>query len=174
MQPLGRRKLLHGAVGAAGISLLWPAGPARAVPVAKGPAPDFSLDDLDGRPHRLADYRGRVVLLNFWASWCPPCRVEMPSIERLYQSHSKRPFMVLGLNQRESAQDAFASLGLFSPMPTFPILLDSRGQVAKTYGVEGLPCSFVIGKDGTLQAKAEGARDFSSKAVLKYIDDLLA
>lgn len=89
MPLLERRKLLRGALAAASVNLVWPAGRAHAVPASQGPAPDFSLDELDGRTHRL--------------------------------------------------QAAFASLGLFSPMPTFPILLDRKGQVAQAYGVEGLP-----------------------------------
>jgi peroxiredoxin len=97
----------------------------------------------------------------------------MPSIERLYQSKRKQTFVVLGINQGETAQTAFASLGLFTPMPTFPILLDSQNQVAKAYGVQGLPSSYVVSRTGKVLARAEGVRDFSSTAMLKYIDDLL-
>ena len=139
----------------------------------KDAAPDFTLEDLDGRNHALSNYRGKVVLLNFWASWCPPCRFEMPSLERLYQSKMKQSFMVLGINQGESSENAFASLGLFKPMPTFPILLDSKSQVAKSYSVQGLPSSFLINRDGRIVMRAEGERDFSSTAMLKFIDDLL-
>jgi thiol-disulfide isomerase/thioredoxin len=97
----------------------------------------------------------------------------MPSIERLYQAKSKRPFMVLGINQGETSENAFASLGLFKPMPTFPILLDSKSQVAKSYAVQGLPSSFLIDRNGRIVIRTEGARDFSSTAMLKFVDDLL-
>ena len=173
VSPPDRRQLLHGLLAVAGSALLLPASPASATEASKDAAPDFVLDDLDGHSHTLSSYRGKVVLLNFWASWCPPCRLEMPSIERLYQSKRKRPLAVLGINQGETTQTAFASLGLFNPMPTFPILLDSNNQVAKSYGVQGLPSSYVISRMGKVLAKAEGARDFSSSAMLKYIDDLL-
>jgi thiol-disulfide isomerase/thioredoxin len=168
-----RRQLLHGLLALAGSALLLPTSPASAAQASKDAAPDFALDDLDGHSHTLSSYRGKVVLLNFWASWCPPCRQEMPSIERLYQSKRKQAFVVLGINQGETAQTAFASLGLFTPMPTFPILLDSQNQVAKAYGVQGLPSSYVVSRTGKVLARAEGVRDFSSTAMLKYIDDLL-
>ena len=170
---LDRRKLLHALVALSGSASLLSSSPARATETSKDAAPDFALEDLDGHSHTLSSYRGKVVLLNFWASWCPPCRLEMPSIERLYQSKLKRPFVVLGINQGESAQTAFASLGLFNPMPTFPILLDNNNQVAKSYGVQGLPSSYVISRSGKVLAKVEGARDFGSFAMQKYFDDLL-
>jgi thiol-disulfide isomerase/thioredoxin len=154
-------------------SLLMQGSAACAGTALKEVAPDFSLDDLDGRSHTLSEYRGKVVLLNFWASWCPPCRLEMPSIERLYQLKLRRPFMVLGINQGETSENAFASLGMFKPMPTFPILLDSKSQVAKSYAVQGLPSSFLLDRDGKIVLRTEGARDFSSAALLKFIEDLL-
>lgn len=97
----------------------------------------------------------------------------MPSIERLYQLKLKRQFTVLGINQGESSENVFASLGMFKPMPTFPILLDDKRQVAKSYAVQGLPSSFLISKEGKIISSAEGARNFSSVAMLKYIDDCL-
>jgi thiol-disulfide isomerase/thioredoxin len=173
MRPIARRRLLQGLATIPAAALLLHGRAARAGNALKDAAPDFSLEDLDGHIHALSSYRGKVVLLNFWASWCPPCRLEMPSIERLYQSKMKRPFMVLGINQGETSENAFASLGLFKPMPTFPILLDSKSQVAKSYAVQGLPSSFLINRDGKIVIRAEGARDFSSTAMLKFIDDLL-
>lgn len=72
------------------------------------PAPGFTLQDIDGKTHSLAEYRGKVVLVNFWATWCPPCRAEMPSIERLYASMKGKPFVVLALDQGESVDSVFA------------------------------------------------------------------
>ena len=173
MRPIARRRLLQGLAAIPAAALLLHGRGACAGSALKDAAPDFSLEDLDGHIHALSNYRGKVVLLNFWASWCPPCRLEMPSIERLYQLKMKRPFMVLGINQGETSENAFASLGLFKPMPTFPILLDSKSQVAKSYAVQGLPSSFLIDKDGRIVMRAEGARDFNSTAMLKFIDELL-
>jgi thiol-disulfide isomerase/thioredoxin len=173
MGPIARRRLLQGFTSLSAAALFLQGRAACAGSALKDAAPDFSLEDLDGHIHALSNYRGKVVLLNFWASWCPPCRLEMPSIERLYQSKMKRPFIVLGINQGETSENAFASLGLFKPMPTFPILLDSKGQVAKSYAVQGLPSSFLINRDGKIVIRAEGARDFSSTAMLKFIDELL-
>jgi thiol-disulfide isomerase/thioredoxin len=173
MRPIVRRRVLQGLASISAAALLLNGKGACAGVALKDAAPDFTLEDLDGRNHALSNYRGKVVLLNFWASWCPPCRFEMPSIERLYQSKMKQSFMVLGINQGESSENAFASLGLFKPMPTFPILLDSKSQVAKSYSVQGLPSSFLINRDGRIVMRAEGARDFSSTAMFKFIDDLL-
>jgi thiol-disulfide isomerase/thioredoxin len=173
MNPIARRHLLQGFSSISAAAFLMNGSAAFAGNAAKDAAPDFSLEDLDGHIQALSSYRGKVVLLNFWASWCPPCRLEMPSIERLYQSKMKRPFMVLGINQGEASENAFASLGLFKPMPTFPILLDSKSQVARSYAVRGLPSSFLINRDGKIVLRAEGARDFSSTAMMKFIDDLL-
>jgi thiol-disulfide isomerase/thioredoxin len=173
MRPIARRRLLQGCTSISAAAVLLHGRVACAGSALKDAAPDFSLEDLDGHSHTLSSYRGKVVLLNFWASWCPPCRLEMPSIERLYQAKSKRPFIVLGINQGETSENAFASLGLFKPMPTFPILLDSKSQVAKSYAVQGLPSSFLIDRNGRIVIRTEGARDFSSTAMLKFVDDLL-
>jgi thiol-disulfide isomerase/thioredoxin len=170
---IARRKVLQGLTVIPVVTTLLHTPVASAGTHPQDVAPDFSLEDLDGRSHRLSAYRGKVVLLNFWASWCPPCRLEMPSIEKLYQAKSKKPFIVLGINQGETPDTAFASLGLFSPMPTFPILLDRKGVVAKSYEVEGLPSSFLLDRSGKIAIRAVGARDFSSPAMLKFIDDLV-
>ncbi len=173
IRPIARRRLLQSVSSLSAAALLLRGRVACAGSALRDAAPDFSLEDLDGHIHALSSYRGKVVLLNFWASWCPPCRLEMPSIERLYQSKLKRPVIVLGITQGETSDNAFASLGLFKPMPTFPILLDRKGQVAKSYAVQGLPSSFLLSKDGKIFIRAEGARDFSSAAMLKLVDELL-
>ena len=106
-------------------------------------AKNFSLKDLDGKIQRLSDYRGKVVLLNFWGSWCPPCRREMPSMERLYQTLKNEPFTVLAVNQSESLDLVFAFTGEIDPVPTFPMLLDLKGAVPPQWGVLGLPMSLI-------------------------------
>jgi len=89
-------------------------------------AHDFALKDLEGKTQRLSQYKGKVVLVNFWATWCPPCRREMPSMERLSQKLKAEPFMVLAPDQFESFDLVFSFTGQLDPSPTFPILLDAQ------------------------------------------------
>ncbi|WP_081858140.1 TlpA disulfide reductase family protein [Thiomonas sp. FB-Cd] len=137
------------------------------------PAPDFTLRDIDGKPHRLADYRGKVVLVNFWATWCPPCRAEMPSIERLYSSMKGKPFVVLALDQGESINNVFAFMGQLAPSPTFPVLLDRKSQVAHAFDVMGIPSTFLIDEQGRIVAKAIGGRDYDSAAMRSLVERLM-
>lgn len=114
-------------------------------------APDFSLETLDGERIALSDLRGRPVLLNFWASWCGPCRAEMPAIQRVYERLSPEGAVVLAVNvtaqdSREAAQ-AFAGAHAL----TFPILLDTSGEVARLYQNRALPSSFFIDTQGIIR-----------------------
>jgi peroxiredoxin len=138
------------------------------------PAPDFSLSDMDGKIHKLSDYRGKAVLLNFWASWCPPCRHEMPSMEKLYLELKDKPFQVLACDQQEDDDTVFAFTGQFDPAPTFPLLLDRKSTVSKTYDVPGLPTTFLIDKSGRIVYRAVGGRDFSHPAIRALIEKLIA
>ena len=137
-------------------------------------APGFSLADMDGETHALADYRGQVILLNFWATWCPPCRHEMPAMERLYQHYRDKGFVVLAVNQWEDPDLVFAYTGELNVFPSFPILFDPQSTVSQDYGVKGLPTSFVIDRDGRLVYRAIGGRDFDHPEILQRIGDLLA
>lgn len=138
------------------------------------PAPQFSLPDIDGRRHALADYKGKVILLNFWATWCPPCRREMPSMEKLHRALKGRPFQVIACDQQEDSDTVFAFTGQFEPSPSFPLLLDSKSDVAKLYGVPGLPTSFLIDKAGNIVYRAVGGRDFGDPAIRALIERLMA
>lgn len=162
---------------AAGVAPAWAAAPVQnhALATVKPPrrAPDFALPDLDGKVHKLADYRGKVVLVNFWATWCPPCRQEMPSIQKLYQSLKNQPFAVLALDQGESENNVFAYMGQIDPEPTFPVLLDQHSQAAHAFGVMGIPTSYLIDKKGFIVRKATGGRDFNSPAIRKTIQELM-
>lgn len=151
----------------------WAAAPAMTAIVPASPAPDFTLRDIDGKPHRLSDYRGKVVLVNFWATWCPPCRAEMPSIEKLYASMKGKPFVVLALDQGESINNVFAFMGQLSPSPTFPVLLDRKSQVAQAFGVMGIPSTFLIDRQGHIVAKAIGGRSYDSAAMRSLVDRLM-
>mgnify|MGYP001825639440 CR=1 FL=1 len=136
-------------------------------------APGFSLADMDGESHALADYRGKVILLNFWATWCPPCRHEMPAMERLYQRFRDRGFVVLAVNQWEEPDLVFAYTGDLNVFPSFPILFDPQSSVSQEYGVKGLPTSFVIDRQGRLVYRAIGGREFDHPDILQAIGDLL-
>ena len=145
---------------------MTPVHPAR-------PAPAFTLKDIDGKTQSLAQYRGKVVLVNFWATWCPPCRAEMPSIERLYASMKGKPFVVLALDQGESVDNVFAYMGQLSPSPTFPVLLDNKSQAAHAFGVMGIPSTYLIDKQGRIVAQAIGGRDYDSAAMRTLLDRLM-
>lgn len=117
-------------------------------------APNFTLPSLDGEPMSLSDFRGQPVLINFWATWCPPCRNEMPAIQRVYAGQTHGTFVVVAINLRES-EDTVRSfveeMGL-----SFPILLDERGEVMERYKVMGLPSSFFLAPDGTIHVRRVG------------------
>ncbi|MBI3774741.1 MAG: TlpA family protein disulfide reductase [Gammaproteobacteria bacterium] len=137
-------------------------------------AKDFALKDLDGKTQSLTGYRGKVVLINFWGSWCPPCRREMPSMERLYQTLKTEPFTVLAINQSESLDLVFAYTGEIEPAPTFPMLLDHQGEVPPQWGVRGLPASFIVDKQGRIAYRAMGGREFDHPDIEKTLRTLIA
>jgi peroxiredoxin len=132
-------------------------------------APDFSLQTLDGRTVKLSDYRGQVVLLNTWATWCPPCRAEMPDLEAFYRDHQGHGFVVLAVNSEESADTVTSFLEEHDF--TFPVLLDPNGEVTKLYGIRGLPTSFFIDRDGTIQGVWSG--QLSPTRLREIVDPLL-
>jgi thiol-disulfide isomerase/thioredoxin len=137
------------------------------------PASDFTLPDLDGKPVKLSDYRGKVVLVNFWATWCPPCRREMPSMERLSQRLKGQPFVILAVNQQEEVDQVFAFTGQLDPAPTFPILFDRNSTVSHAWGVLGLPSSFIVDKQGRVVYRAMGGREFDHPEIEQTIRDVL-
>ncbi|MEW5956692.1 MAG: TlpA disulfide reductase family protein [Chloroflexota bacterium] len=112
------------------------------------PAPDFSLKTLDGDRITLSDLQGQPVIINFWASWCYPCRLEMPELERTYQTHQADGLTVLGINvtTQDTLTEAQAFVAEFTP--SFPILLDETGDVTTRYGVRGIPTSYFIDRRG--------------------------
>lgn len=134
--------------------------------------PHFRTRAADGRPVSLAGLRGRVILLTFWATWCVPCREEMPAFEHLHRDFAAAGLTVLGINVREEtpAVETYAKeLGL-----TFPLVLDPRGEIQVAYGVIGLPTSFLIGRDGRAVARAIGPRDWGTSQTRALIRALLA
>lgn len=127
-------------------------------------APDFELETLNGERAALSDYRGQVVLINLWASWCPPCRAEMPAMQTAYTAFRDQGFVILAVNatNQDSRQDATAfveEMGL-----TFPILFDTEGKVAQKYRSHLLPTSFFVDREGIIRHKTIGSM---SEALLR-------
>ncbi len=137
-------------------------------------APDFTLENFDGDKLSLSDFRGKVVMLNFWATWCPPCRREMPSMESIYQDLGKDGFTVLAVNQFEDPDHVFAYTGQLSVDPTFPVLFDRDSTVSQLYGVKGLPTTVLIDKQGKVVYRAVGGRDFDHEEVRDIVRSLMA
>ena len=134
-------------------------------------APAFTLKGDDGKTHRLSDYRGKVVVLNFWATWCPPCRYEMPSMERAHKKVQGENIVLLAVNVGESEDQIFEFTGQY-PV-TFQLLLDNDGSVIKKYPVIGLPTTFVIDPSGIVTHRAVGGREWDDEQLLGQLRKLL-
>ena len=132
--------------------------------VKEFPAPEFELPGEDGKTYRLSDFRGRVVVLNFWATWCPPCREEMPAMERAWQKVKAKGIVLVAVNVGEDDDQIFQFLGDF-PV-TFPILLDRKGEIVKRYPVIGLPTTFIIDLAGRVTHRAVGTRDWDHSELI--------
>ena len=134
-------------------------------------APPLELADANGARHRLSDYRGKVVLLNFWATWCEPCRAELPTIERLRAALAGRPFVILAVQMGGSARtahDIAEELGL-----RFPLLLDRDSSATAAWGVKMLPTSFLLGADGAVAFSHPGELDWSTIEARRKVEALL-
>jgi peroxiredoxin len=147
---LTRRSLMRQAAG--GLLLLGSGAALCAVTPtepAPAPAPDFTLRSLNGANLRLREQRGRVVMLNFWATWCGPCREEMPQLNKLYAKYRASGFVLLGVNVDDDAHhasDAASKMGL-----AFPVLLDTDKTVSRLYDVSTMPSTMLIDRDGRLR-----------------------
>jgi len=142
-------------------------------PKARLSAPDFTLPDLELGSVHLSDYRGKLVLLNFWASFCAPCRREMPALENLWQAYRDKGLVVLALSaDRDNLKrvENFITEGDYS----FPILLDTAGEVRKNYEIRALPTSYLIGRDGRFIGRVIGERDWDSQPGQALIELLLS
>jgi peroxiredoxin len=133
-------------------------------------APDFDLMDVDGQRHTLAMHRGKIVIVNFWATWCPPCRFELPAMEKVWERLKDKGVVILGINVGEDADTIFTFTADY-PV-TFPLLMDSDSSVTNAYPVIGLPTTYVINPQGKLVYKAIGTRDWNENALVKKILEL--
>jgi peroxiredoxin len=136
------------------------------------PAIEFELPTVDGHLLRLQDQRGKVVLLNFWATWCPPCVHEMPLLEQLYQSLRQQPFVVWAVAMKEN-HDKVAPF-MDQHRLHFPALLDTDGVVSTRYGLRGLPVTYLIDCSGNVVGQALGPREWTSEAVRTLLIALLS
>ena len=133
-------------------------------------ATDFSLRGEYGKTYRLSDLYGKVVVLNFWATWCPPCRFEMPSLERLWQKVKDQNIIVLAINVGEDSDTIFEFGGNYPT--TFPIPMDQDGEVIKQYPVVGLPTTYVINPKGMVMYRAVGSREWDSDKIIATLKAL--
>jgi thiol-disulfide isomerase/thioredoxin len=140
-------------------------------PWSGGATPALVLKDLQGAPHDLARYRGKVVLVNFWATWCEPCREEMPSMQALKRKFAGRPFEVLAVNFAESENKVSEFLRRF-PLD-FTIVLDRNSAARRDWNVKVLPTSFVVGPDGRIRYTVIGDLDWADEAVSKELARLV-
>lgn len=143
-----------------------PLHPVKGTPLAA----DFDLMDVDGQRHTLKMYRGKIVIVNFWATWCPPCRFELPAMEKVWERLKNKGVVILGINVGEDADTIFTFTADY-PV-TFPLLLDSDSNVIQKYPVIGLPTTYVIDPQGRLVYKAIGTRDWNENALVRQILEL--
>ncbi|MDP1993155.1 MAG: TlpA disulfide reductase family protein [Syntrophales bacterium] len=136
------------------------------------PAPDFVFPGLDGKTVRLADYKGKVVFLNIWATWCPPCREEMPSMERLYKELKGQAFEILAVSIDASGAKVVAPF-MKEYHLSFPVLLDPAGATKSLYGTTGVPESFIINKEGLIEQIIIGPMDWATPDVVRFFRDLI-
>ena len=176
-QPRTASRLLIGvaamAILALAFGVVWMQS-AKYEPLTVGKvAPDFELPGLDEKPVRLSDYRGKVVFLNFWATWCKPCREEMPSMEVLYKNFEKDGLVILAVSIDRVTTKKDIPPFVKGMNLTFPVLVDSWGQTDKRYKLMGVPETYIIDQDGVLREKVIGPRDWTVLDNLKVLTGLL-
>jgi len=138
---------------------------------AETDAATFDLPDVKGEPHTLQDYRGQVVLVNFWASWCPPCIQEMPVLEKLQTKLDEQPFQILAVNVGEAKYRVWKFVKLINF--GLPVMLDERKETFNSWGVNVLPTSFLLDKQGNIRYRVQGDIEWDSEAVVALIEALI-
>lgn len=143
--------------------------PVKAETLAK----DFTLLDLTNKRHRLHDYRGKVVLVNFWATWCPPCRREIPAMQRLWEKLKTDDFVMLAVDMGEDEETVFGFTFATGVEITFPVLLDLDGSVTESWSVIGMPTSFIIDRNGRIVYRAVGGREWDDPKLVAMLEAVL-
>lgn len=136
-------------------------------------APPLRLQNMDDEFIDIKDMQGKVIVLNFWATWCPPCRREMGSLERLNLATADKDVVVLAVNIGEDVDTVFSFMGTIEPSPTFQILFDPDSYSLEQWQVRGLPTTFIIGPDGAVAYRAVGGREFDHPEIISTVNDLL-
>lgn len=137
---------------------------------AKPIAPNFILQDIYGRQHALSDYKGKVVVVNFWATWCPPCRKEMPSMQRAADWLAQYDIALIAIGVGETKRGIMQFLQI-TPL-TFPLLLDTKSKVMEAWSARSLPTTFVLDQAGNVVYLAVGEREWDDPKILKQIRSL--
>ena len=135
-------------------------------------APDFRLRDMNGQMVSLSDFRGKVVLLNFWATWCGPCRVEMPAMEELYRQYSRKDFEILAVSTDAQGVAVTRPFQQENKL-TFPILHDADFRVGLSYGARTLPMTFMVDRNGIVRQQIFGARDWGAPEAHQLVQMLM-
>lgn len=151
--------------------MLWAGSPAQSMPASGTIAPAFELPTLDGPPTSLARYRGQVVLLNFWASWCGPCRQEMPLLEQMHRKYGAQGFTLLGVNVEPDAAEAKRFLQA-RPV-SFPVLRDAESTVSRLYAVPGMPSTVILDRKGVVRFTHASYKPGDEALYLDHIRRLL-
>ena len=151
--------------------LLALASVAQAAVAPQATAPDFTLRSLEGRNLRLAEQRGQVVLVNFWATWCGPCKQEMPHLNRLYDKYRSSGFVLLGINVDEDARQASGTAAKYGLH--FPVLFDADKAVVKLYDLQSMPATVLIDRDGKVRYLHRGYREGLEAAYEQQIRELV-
>lgn len=142
-------------------------------PVSGKPvAPKLKLLDMDGKQIDLEKLKGKVVLVNFWATWCPPCRHEMPSLQRLWLKLGGAKVQIVAVNVGEDADTVHGFMGTLDESLTFPIVFDKDSATLRAWPVRGLPTTFLIDNSGRIAYRAIGGRDFDSPENIRFISEL--
>ncbi|MCG6940848.1 MAG: TlpA family protein disulfide reductase [Thiohalocapsa sp.] len=137
-------------------------------PIAEKPeAPGFELKGADGKTYRLADMRGQPVIVNFWATWCPPCRAEMPAMQRAWEQLKDEGIMLVAVNAGDSEGEIAAFVEHMQV--SFPLPMDTNMQVTQSWPLKGLPTTFVVDPQGRLVYRAQGEREWDDAALLDLV-----
>jgi thiol-disulfide isomerase/thioredoxin len=143
------------------------------LPYDGAPLPNFTLNDLQGRPHTLSEYRGKVVMLNFWATYCGPCIKEMPSMQRLNEKMSGKPFVILAVDMAEEQADVEAFFSKHKIKVDFPLLLDPDGGVVEQWMISAVPTTFILDPEGTIRYALFGGLEWDKDEVITTLNGLM-